>query len=217
MPSPYSTAPGSSYSVEVDPQHISNALALFEFVGGNVKNAQKIAINKTTRKVRSSTTWAGGGASQRVREQAKFKVSYVNRNLTIDYASPSRLEGKIKTPGRGALLSVFATNLNNFATAEPKVQVKPSGRALVVRGNQQTTPNKPFYMVLPDSGVVAIVARRNRPGPRGGKIKAFYGPSLSQVFTDVKDEMTPDATNEYQTQLLDAMRYLLSLRYPPEA
>lgn len=207
----------TEFSVVVDPGQVSDAMALFEFVGGNSRDAIRIAINKAGRRIKSSTAMAGGGASQRIREQVNFKVSYINEHLNFEPANRGSLIGKVTTPSRGALLSVFATNLNSFSTAQPKVKVKPSGAAKSVFGDASTYPNKPFFMVLRNSGVVGIVARRNRPGANGGKIKAFYGPSLSQVFKTVKDDMATPAANEYQAQLLDAMRFLLTKRYPPES
>jgi hypothetical protein len=45
----------------------------------------------------------------------------------------------------------------------------------------------------------------------------FSGPSLSQVFDTVRGDVLPAASSEYQAQLLDAMRYLLVKKYPPEA
>ncbi len=59
---------------------------------------------------------------------------------------------------------------------------------------------KPFYMVLKNAnGRVAIAGRRAEAGSGGGKIKVFYGPSLSQVFTDVK-ETVGEAMAVYQMQ-----------------
>jgi hypothetical protein len=90
-----------------------------------------------------------------------------------------------------------------------RVKVKPSG------------PTKPlgkdfFYMVLPKSRALAIVRRRETPGPQGGLIDVAYSPSLSQVFNTVRDDVLPEAGNIYQDELLDAMRSILARQYPKE-
>ena len=74
---------------------------------------------------------------------------------------------------------------------------------------------KPFYMVL-KGGFLGVAARRIVPGPRGGKIKVFNGPSISQVFNSVRDDVTPEAGAQLEAQLLDAMRYLLLKQHPVE-
>lgn len=203
------------FKVEADSAQVKDAVSLFKFVGGNTSNAIRIAINKAGPRVRSSTALPGGGASQRVRQQVRLKASYVNERLKFTRATSTNLTGRISAPSRGILLSAFATNLTNFY-GQPRVKVKPDASPTLVEGHDDTLPNKPFFMVLKNSGVVGIAARRNTPGPRGGKIKVFYGPSLSQVFASVKDDLQPVAADEYQAQLLDAMRYILQKQFPPE-
>jgi hypothetical protein len=89
--------------------------------------------------------------------------------------------------------------------------VSPSGGTKPVTGDSTTT-GKPFYLVLKNSRALGIAARL-----RGSsKLKVFYGPSLSQVFNTVRGDVLPQASEEYQAQLLDAMRYLLAKKYPPE-
>lgn len=67
--------------------------------------------------------------------------------------------------------------------------MKPAGGAKVFDGDSEIE-GKPFYIVLPGtSGRVAIAGRRSKIGSEGGRIKVFYGPSLSQVFTDVKEDI----------------------------
>jgi hypothetical protein len=55
---------------------------------------------------------------------------------------------------------------------------------------------------------------RKTPGPRGGRIEAFYSQSVSQIFERVKDEVTPEITEIYQKQIGLAMNYLLRKQYP---
>lgn len=206
----------TEYRVEPDRESLREAIRFFEFIGGNSQRAIQVAINKAGPKIRTK-------ASKEIRSQIRLKASYVNSRLKFDRASAYRLEGRIKTPARGLLLSRFSTDPriagDNVSWIRPpatpprgiRVKVKPGAGTKVVNGDNETE-GKPFYMILADSGRVGIAARRKTPGPRGGKIKVFHGPSLSQVFTDVKDEV--DADGEYTAQLADAMRYLIAQRRP---
>lgn len=203
-----------NYQVKVDEAAIADAVSLFEFVGGNSTDAVRIAINKAAPQVRTK-------ASAAIRTQVRLKAGYVRDRLTIRRATRQNLNGAIRTPSRGLLLSKFSTDTRITSDKvswlippdEPargiRVKVKPEG------------PIKPlsddhFYMVLPKSRALAIVRRRETPGPRGGKIKVLYGPSLSQVFNTVRDDVLPEAADIYQSQLLDAMRFLLAKKYPVE-
>ncbi len=206
-----------SYNVELDRDALREAISLFEFVGGNSADALRVAINKAGPKVRTI-------ASRAIRSQVNLKAAYVNERLTFKRATRADLSGAIKTTARGLLLSRYSTDTaahgyGSVPKVPPlgiRVKIKPGSAPKIVTGDAETV-GKPFYMVLKDSDAIGIVARLKNPGPNGGKIKAFYGPSLSQVFNTVRDDVLPAARDELQKQLLDAMRYLLVKQYPPEA
>lgn len=215
-----------SYKVEANKDQIADAVSLFEFVGGNSSDAVRVAINRAAPRVRTK-------ASSEIRTQVNLTAGYVRERLTITKASKAQLSGAIQTPSRGLLLSKFSTDKN--ASSEKvtwlkpppmpprgiKVKVKPSGGTKPMGDNY-------FYMVLPKSRALGIVRRLTKneqnaaqakgsgPGSQGGTIKVAYGPSLSQVFNSVRDDVLPEASEIYQTELLDAMRYLLSKQYPKE-
>ena len=200
------------YDIKPDEAQLADAISLFEFVGGNTSDAVRVAINKTAPKIRTR-------ASSAIRSQVRLTAAYVRDRLTIRKAMRTNLTGAIQTPSRGLLLSRFSTDPliagDKVDWIKPplvpaggiKVKVKPDGEAKAVGG-------KPFYMVLKNSRAIGIV-RRIGAGRRG--IEVLHGPSLSQVFNTVRDDVLPEATAEYQAQLLDAMRYLLAKKYPPEA
>jgi hypothetical protein len=213
-----------SYDVTVNEEQLADAISLFEFVGGNTSDAIRVAINKTTPKIKTLV-------SERIRSQVRLSATYVRGKLEIYKATRGKLTGAISTPSRGTLLTRFDTNALvagsvaedegrvSWLTAPPtppagiKVKVKPSGAS---KAAPHIAPNKAFYMKLKGSGAIGIVSRRNFPGPSGGMIEVFYGPSLSQVFNEVRSEVLPEASEEYQRQLLDAMRYVLQKKYPLE-
>lgn len=206
------------YEVRVDEAKLRQAIGVFELVGGNTDKAVRVAINKAGPKVRTR-------ASREIRSQVRLKAADVNRRLKFERATSGKLEGRIRAPSRGLLLSRFATNRQvadpNIRWLSPppepprgiKVKVKPRGGTEKVTGGSDVA-GKPFYMVLPNSRRLAIAARRRTSGPEGGEIKVFFGPSLSQVWTDVKDDVQPEASEIYTGELIDAMRFLLAKEHP---
>ncbi len=204
----------AAYNVEVDREAIKEAISLFEFVGGNSADALRVAINKAGPKVKTA-------AGRAIREQVSLKAAYVNERLTFKRATRKDLSGAIGTPSRGLLLSRFSTEPNvaneSISWIKPPpapygghfVKVKPGEpEKKIGRGGD----SKPFYIVLKGSRALAI-ARRTA----SGAIDVLHGPSLSQVFNTVRDDVLPAAGAELQVQLLDAMRYLLVKQYPQEA
>lgn len=211
----------SSYGVQVDEAAVAEARALFEFVGGNSADAMRVAINKTTPRVRTAS-------SRAIRDQVRLQAGYVNERLTVIKATRRTLNGRIRALSRGLLLSRFSTDpliaSDKVSWIRPplvpaqgvRVKVKPDESAKVVTGDAETRGNKPFYIVLNKGANVGIAARRTGQGPGGRKVKVFSGPSLSQVFNTVRDDVTPEAASIFEGELLDAMRYLLARKYPPE-
>jgi|GEM_PF-953590 len=203
------------FTVEPNREQLADAISLFEFVGGNTADALRVAINKAAPKIRTA-------ASRAIREQVRLSASYVNDRLTIRRATRANLSGAITTPSRGLLLSRFSTEPGiadesvSWIRPPPApygghyVKVKPTGAAVKV-GRGEPGNSKPFYIVLKGSRALGI-ARRTA----AGKIDVLHGPSLSQVFKGVRDAVMPAAAAEYQAQLLDAMRYLLVKKFPPE-
>lgn len=202
------------YEITADRQDIAEAVSLFEFVGGNTSDAMRIAINKAAPRVRTS-------ASKAIRSQVRLKAAFVRDRLAIRKATRSRLSGAIQTPSRGLLLTRYSTDTNinpdktSWILPPPlpkqgiKVKVKPSG-------SPKKMGREFFYMVLPGSKALAIVRRREKAGPKGGKIDVAYAPSLSQVFNTVRDEVLPEASEIYQDELLKAMGFVLRKQFPKE-
>lgn len=207
-----------SFEFLVNQEQVSDAIKTFEFIGGNSADAIRVAINKTTPRVRTR-------ASALIREQVRLTASYVGDRLTIGKATRARLSGSIHTPVRGLLLSRFSTDSliagDKTSWIRPpfvpdrgiRVKVKPNDAPKVVKGDAQTQ-GKPFYVVLNGGQNVAIAARFK--GERR-KFKVFYGPSLSQVFTTVKNDILDEASNIYRDEIIDAVRYLTQKMTAPEA
>ena len=205
----------TAYTIKVDQAALSDAISTFEFIGGNTADALRIAINKTAPKIRTL-------ASSTIRSQVRLSAAYVGERLVLRKATRARLSGAIGTPTRGLLLSRFSTNSliasDKASWIRPplvpksgiKVKVKPDGAAKAVAG---INGNKAFYITLNGGKQLGIAARLS--GYRKD-IKVFSGPSLSQVFDTVRGDVLPQAGTEFTAQLVDAMRYVLVKKYPPE-
>ena len=204
------------YTVEADSTDVKNAISLFEFIGGNTRNAVRIAINRSGPPIKTES-------SKRIRAQVRLTAKYVGNRLKFTKATSAKLDGRIVTPTRGILLTRFSTDSrisgDKVSWIRPpeipargiKVKVKPSGPV-------KTMSNKWFYMILPNSRAVAIARRTGVINPKTGKSKidVAYGPSVSQVFRKVKSLVTPVAEQRYRKEMLDAINYLLKKQYPPE-
>lgn len=189
-------------SAQIDKTSLNNVRLL---LNGVSKEAPKIltrALNKTASKGRTES-------SKAIRKEVKLSAAYVNERLKVDKANYRSLTARVRTPSRGILLSRFSTNSQARnpdlrwirAPDNPprgiKVKVSPNGGAKLVTGGSGIS-GKPFYMVLKNRNL-AIAARRSSPGPKGGKIKVFSGPSLSQVFNTVKEDLEGPLA-EYQEE-----------------
>lgn len=208
-----------SYEFLATQESIKEAVSAFEFIGGNTDEAIRVAINKAAPRVRTI-------ASSRIREQVRLGASYVNERLVITRATRKKLSGSISTPSRGLLLSRFSTDSliagDRVGWIRPpevpargiRVKVKPSGSTKEVRGDSETT-GTPFYVVLNKGQNVGIAARL-KSGNKRNSFKVFSGPSLSQVFNTVRDDVLGEAGDIYAAQLLDAVRYLTLKQLPVE-
>ena len=183
--------------VQVDRTSLQEVQALLARFSDGAARARMRATNKTVSKARTES-------SKEIRKQVRLSAAYAKSLLTITKASIRNPQAKVSTPARGLLLSRFSTDTtvsgDKVGWLKPpaiparglRIKVKPTGGAKVFSGDDEIE-GKPFYMVLPGtSGRVAIVGRRAKTGAQGGKIKVFYGPSLSQVFTDVKETVGED-------------------------
>ena len=207
------------YTIDVDQAKVKSTVELFEFMDGNMQDAMRIAINKTVPIAKTR-------ASKEIRDQVRLSASYVRGRLTVRKATRAKLSGAVGTPQRGLLLSRFNTNANiagdKTSWIRPplaprgsiKLKIKSGGATIGAPGDGN---NRPFYMVLNGGKNLAIAVRREVAGPQGGAIKVFSGPSISQVFNSVRSDILPDASDEFQAQMIDAMRYLLLKKNPPEA
>ncbi|MBT11356.1 MAG: hypothetical protein CMI02_04895 [Oceanospirillaceae bacterium] len=181
-------------SVRIERQSQRALVLYLSNIGPKSIKAHVRTLNKTASKTKTE-------ANQAIRGQVRLPAAYVKKNLKVRKASKNNLSAAVSTPSEGILLSRFSTDRlisgDKVSWIKPppnpprgiRVKVKPDSGTKVFDGHSEIK-GKPFYMVLKKARRVAIAGRRVTPGPRGGKIKVFHGPSLSQVFTDVKDDLS---------------------------
>lgn len=208
------------YTIKPNEDDLASALSLFEFVGGNTTTAIRVAINKTLPIAKTKSASAIG-------EQVNLSASYIKGKLGKPIkATKYNLVGRIKPDQRGILLSRFehgakVSLIGGRLTPDKPIKVKVNkgaGQIKPVVGGKDIV-GKPFYFRLKnakDGLSYGIGAFRKESGPRGGRFKAFYSTSVSQVFKNVKDDITPEMEDVYQNQLVDAMRYVLQKKHPKE-
>lgn len=161
--------------IESDLMHIKNG----------APRAMSRAINHTLGVTRTE-------ASKEVRKQVKLKAGYVRDKLTIKRATVNSMNGAIRTPARGTLLTRYPHT--RYKTGGMGVQIKPTG-------GKKRMPGAFFIRFA--NGVQAI-AIRTQYGPGLGRsegLKVLYGPSTSQVFADVKDDLQASSGNRLMQRM----------------
>lgn len=208
-----------TYETQINVAQLQEVRLLLRHIKNGAAKALTIGANKAGPKIRTLS-------SLKVREQIRLKVAYVNKHLTFQRATRDRPTARIKTESRGILLSRFSTD-NLIADAEKtswirppqipesgiRVKIKPSGASKIL-SSPPGSASKPFFLILRHSGRVGIAVRREGLGPRGGRLNVLHGPSLSQVYSDVRDEVMSVAGVEYVNEVKNAALYLVRKQEP---
>ena len=131
--------------------------------------------------------------SRLIREQVKLPAGYVNSRLHVDRkANPKNITAMITGRGRATQLSRFgARQLTQPAKlpgkrrlAGVRVEVKP-GQQKVLPGAWLMSLKRGHY----SSGNVGVVTRTG-PGPDDYRV--HYGPSVDQLWRDVREQVAPE-------------------------
>ena len=203
-------------SVEVNPAQVQAVRDRLAYLANGANRALSRALNKTASKTKSE-------ASKAIRQQVNLTASYVRERLKgpangWEYkATINRLQAKISTPKRGILLREFVTNFANARPGKPstpiRVKVKAGGASQVLVSG--------FYVRTKNSNVITPAVSNEILRRLGmtrtldsGAFTVLHGPSLSQVFTTVKDQISGDLSAVLAANLQHEMEWLLH-KYPP--
>ena len=212
----------SAVNVYVDLDSIKETVSYFEFIGGNTRDAVRIAINKTE-------PIAKNKISRAITSRVNLKSSYVKGKIRIERAYREKLSGRVYVDSAGLSLAKFeygakASLFAGLFTPETPIRVKVlkgAGQIKTVTGDKDTY-GKPFLFRLrsrsrsDDQLSYGIGGWRKVDGKRGGRIKMFLAPSVSQEFDEARDKELDEIADVYQSKLLDAMNYILRKQYPKE-
>lgn len=204
----------SGVEIEIDPGQLAAAKERLAHIKNGAKRALSRALNKTASKAKTV-------ASRKIRDQINLTAAYVREKLKgpangFAYkATINKLDARISAPKRGVLLHEFA-NTGSARLGRPaqriSLKIKPSGSAILASG---------FWVSTKTSGAITPAVRNeilSRLGMTGkldsGPFTVLHGPSLSQVLTDVKDDIGADMSAVLAANLTHEMEWLLT-KYPP--
>lgn len=201
-------------SVEINRAQLQDAQERLAHIKNGASRALSRALNKTASKAKTL-------ASRAIRDQINLSAAYVRQNLRgpangFDYkATVNKLTAKLSASKRGILLYQFSTN-SVAATGRPpeqiKVRVKP-GRAIAIpsafwvrtKGSNKLTP------AVRNSVLRQLNMTRTFDS---GSFTILHGPSLSQVFSTVKDDIGGDMSQVLVDNFAHEMEWLLT-KFPP--
>lgn len=173
------------------------ALAEISDMPAKIEQAARRAVNSTL-------DWTRTRAAEAIRTNVAFPASYLNpsegRLAVKQYAAGPQLEGKI-----GARFD--ATSLARFVVGNPKagnrngagvqVMVKPGSIKTIAGG----------FMIPLRNGNTGLAVRSNGPPPRAYKPKSLgnglwllYGPSIAQVFGEIRQDIGPAAAGRLEAE-----------------
>jgi len=183
-----------SIDVRVDRSSIKGVQLLLAGVADKAPRALARTLNRTASKSRTE-------ASRAIRGQVKLSAAYVKDRLKVRKASPKNLSAAIATPSRGLLLSYYlygitGVNQDTGRASRGMLLKYKKGFFSVANLDQplkvKIKPDKPPIKLGPEWFILPKLKNANLPGlakRENGKLR-LHGPSLSQVFTDVKDEIS---------------------------
>ncbi|MDY6797676.1 MAG: phage tail protein [Pseudomonadota bacterium] len=171
--------------------------------------AIEIAQYRTVNRVASKNRTA---ASKHIRQQVRLPASYVNENLTVTQKAtrqnPLAVISGRKRPTRLARYGAKQLTRAARSAGGDTLRKIPSGRKQagvsvhVRRNGSRRKHPKAFLLPLNTNGHLGMFIRF---GPGKRDIKHMYGPSVDQVFRDVREEIRPkirrDLAAEYRRQL----------------
>lgn len=195
-----------SFVVAIDGMEATRSL---ESLNGSVLKAAVRALNRAAERTRTQ-------ASRQIREQVAFPASYLNPSqgrLTVSaQAREDNLEAVISARVRPTMLARFASG-GTVGKAGVSVQVAPGfakfmKRAFLIRlpagrtggsDGVETKSNLGLAIRLKPGEVIQNKKVMQRIGKKGN-LYILYGPSVSQVFQSVREDVSPDAAEFLATE-----------------
>ncbi|PWG61771.1 phage tail protein [Spiribacter halobius] len=184
----------------------------FDRTERQTRRAAKLAINDTVRKMRTL-------GSREIRKQVALKASYVKKHLNVQLATERSLFGRVYATRRPVLLSRFGakqlTRKASGAAGDPSRSI-PAGRkqagvsVRVKAGGSRKKMRGAFFIRLKrgpyrGEGATGLAIRT---GPGRDAIDVKHGPSVDQVWRDVRDNIQPQADENLAREMRRQLRRL---------
>lgn len=204
--------------IQINQQQFQDVQERLAYINNGTNLALSRALNKTAAKAKTE-------ASKAIRSQVRLSASYVKEKINgpsdgFEYkATTNKLTAKISTQKRGVRLDNFLTSLAPYRAGTPtdpiKVKIKPSGAAIKI--------SSAFWVPAKNSGGYLIAVRNEVLRQQGMKIKiapagytVLSGPSISQVFNTVKDDISI-SLSDYLATVMERETAWLITKNPPTA
>lgn len=165
---------------EINRDQMNDVQLMVKGVAVNGPKVLSRSLNKTATKARTVS-------SKKIREQVSLKAAYVNSKLKIKRATWKNLTAKLEAEKRGVLMTRYPHTL--LKSGIISVKIKKTGRRAKLSGAFKTT-------IRAGGKTVDVIAVRDPEGGRystgNSKFKVLYSPSVSQVFSSVRDQVDDD-------------------------
>lgn len=191
---------------------LDSFISAIERSNGNRNKAAKLAINDTARKKRTE-------GKKAIREQVNLKASYVNRNLRLTRkASVRDLGATIGGRNRPTQLSRYAARRLTKKAKHPERSKGypelniPPGRKLagvsvkVKAGGTRHKMRGAFLLPLQNTDRLGVAVRT---GDEQDDYEILYGPSVGQVWQDVRQELAPGAEQRLSDEFIRQLNRLI--------
>ena len=204
-------------TVEIDPTQLAEVQEQLAYLQNGANRALARALNRTASRGKTL-------ASREIRKQVRLSAADVRERLAgpanrFDCkATVNKLTAKISTAKRGIRLDNFLVSSAPTRAGLPatpiKVRVKPTGAAkTIASGWWVRAKSSGGYLIVINNDVLRRLGMKDKISG-GLPYTALHGPSLSQVFEDVKDQIGAELQIALADNLQHEMEWLIT-KYPP--
>jgi hypothetical protein len=180
--------------------------------------APEITTNALKDTINGAVKFGYAESSRQIRAEVNFTQDYIgsveqgNRLAVTQYATNTNLEGTITAKQRAVSLARFADNRTLGGKAGVTVKVKAGGSARLLATAFLIKLQAGNAAVTQDNFNIGLAIRLKPGQTLGNKTTAvpyskgdpnlylLYGPSVDQVFNDVRDKVTPAISGFMETE-----------------
>lgn len=159
------------------------------------------ALRALVRAVNHAASRARTRGSRLIRDEVKLPAAYVNERLKVR-SKASATDPTAVISGRGR-----ATQLSRFGARQLTTKAKLPGKRRLAGARVEVTPGQ--KKVMPGAWLMKQKGGNTglmiRTGPKRNDYKALYGPSVDQLWQNIREQVAPEVED---TMLLELIRQL---------